>query len=497
MALVEAEIAQYVTPGPGVFWDVSRARYEQTPAEGGMGLLPLTDLIGAAHCGLVQRLLSGEAGLWAPFAERWFRAATGVWGLGLELLMAPEFPVAEVVLPPYWLDMLQSWRGLQLTAPARRVERVSQEASDRCVFYSPLVLEGGASLRGAVWRPLAAAGVNTVGAVAAAVFGGTQLAPGLDALARRVWNALPEEWRRSGARRAHPFMTLRREMAEVTWVQQRGAGQARVLKALEATARERRFRLWDRKHPVGSRRSVALVDYTGPRCWRRVLGPGFSWSRAFRLATDRRLDRAVGHTVYRVLHGLYLRPFPERQLCPHCQQEADTAHALHCQTHARALGWLKAVADRLAGSPVTLTPDVLLGGVLAHSAFVGELGWAWEVLRMTFLSALYGGWVKRHCAGSSAGARPLPAFHYSHVVVGTLRRVRRHMLQDWRRLCERPNYVQRDGRVSLGTAPEVLRRRFDRAWVAAGWARAPAVSGGRLELLLSLRFPIRVHDDGG
>ena len=374
MALVEAEIAQYVTPGPGVFWDVSRARYEQTPAEGGMGLLPLTDLIGAAHCGLVQRLLSGEAGLWAPFAERWFRAATGVWGLGLELLMAPEFPVAEVVLPPYWLDMLQSWRGLQLTAPARRVERVSQEASDRCVFYSPLVLEGGASLRGAVWRPLAAAGVNTVGAVAAAVFGGTQLAPGLDALARRVWNALPEEWRRSGARRAHPFMTLRREMAEVTWVQQRGAGQARVLKALEATARERRFRLWDRKHPVGSRRSVALVDYTGPRCWRRVLGPGFSWSRAFRLATDRRLDRAVGHTVYRVLHGLYLRPFPERQLCPHCQQEADTAHALHCQTHARALGWLKAVADRLAGSPVTLTPDVLLGGVLAHSAFVGELG---------------------------------------------------------------------------------------------------------------------------
>ena len=32
---------------------------------------------------------------------------------------------------------------------------------------------------------------------------------------------------------------------------------------------------------------------------------------------------------------------------------------------------------------------------------------------------------------------------------------------------------------------------------AAGWARAPVVSGGRLELLLSLSFPIRVQDAGG
>ena len=56
---------------------------------------------------------------------------------------------------------------------------------------------------------------------------------------------------------------------------------------------------------------------------------------------------------------------------------------------------------------------------------------------------------------------------------------------------ERLEMVQRDGSVAFGKSPARLKREFQSAWVAAGWARG---EGAGMEVLFSLTHP--VHVDG-
>ena len=128
----------------------------------------------------------------------------------------------------------------------------------------------------------------------------------------------------------------------------------------------------------------------------------------------------------------------------------------------------------------------LLGGDGYPAGVTGGKRFVWDVFRLSFLRALYAGWVKAYLRAQSG-----VAVHHDprHTLAVAVRLVRWHILLDWRRCLERLEMVQRDGSVALGKSPARLKREFQSAWVAAGWARG---EGAGMEVLFSLTHPVHV-----
>ena len=139
--------------------------------------------------------------------------------------------------------------------------------------------------------------------------------------------------------------------------------------------------------------------------------------------------------------------------------------------------------SRHASAVPTLIP---LGGGGYPAGVTGGKRLVWTVFRLSFLRALYGGWVR---AWYRAQAGVVVRYDPRITVTVALRLVSWHIRLDARRCLERVLTVQRDGTVVSGRSPERLRQDFRDQWVAAGWAREV---GPHFEVLLSMSHPVPV-----